>query len=1353
MDRFREGDSSGDVSVALLYIDFSGFTPMTESLMTHGREGAEVLSQILNAVFRPMVAGVYREGGFISNFSGDAFTAIYPHIEAPGDALWIADRIRATFNRRRRQRTRFGDFELAIRTGVSIGPLSWGIVGSSGKAFYFRGPVLDTCTRAQHRAEPGAIVIDQSTAGICNPEHFSLSTIAPGFLRLDAVLLAPPPPARPPAMGGTRDASIIEAFLPREIATSKRSGEFRNVASVFISFQGLQTEVDIDRFASIVIDRAAEFSGYVKEIEFSGGGVIPCFFGAPVAFENNIERALDFVLAVRRDVADLPTTLSVGIRAGITYGPVFAGPIGGKERSQYALIGSMVNLAARLASSAEWGEVRVAEGIARHEGFGFIRKGAIAYKGIAEPVETFVLAGRRGVTGSRFLSNAMIGRTAELRMLRGFAEPILDGAFAGIAYIYGDPGIGKSQLAHTLRASIASDATVDWFECPCDEILRKPFNPFIAFLRTHFGLSADATIDELRSSFERGLEGLLDALRARVMMREGSESPVGELQRTWSVLGALLGLSWDESLYEQLDGKGRYDNTIAALKAFFLARSLLSPIVIQIEDGHWIDSDSAAVVTSLTRNIASYPILILVTSRYDDDGSLPRIDLEDVPEINLRVNNLSRKDLAGLAERDLGSPPGPDLVDMLAERTRGNPFFAQQMLLYFRERGMLERGSEGWLMTSDALHGDPLPETISAMLIARIDRLSQQVKDVMKAAAVIGQEFDIHLLSAMLKNDVAPQIREGEKRRIWGMIDEVRYLFKHALLRDAAYGMQLKTHLRELHRLAAEAMETIHREALAPHAADIAHHFERAEAIDRAIDYLEMAGDYARGEYRNLKAIELYDRLVLHLDGRVDQTRRIIAVLCHAGEVLELIGRWDEAEVRYRRAFERAHALGDAGMIAAAHEALGHLLVLTGKDIEAMPLLESALVISEERRDRHRSARVIGTIGEVYRNRGDYERAMEAYQRKQAICEEIGYWKEAASNLSCIGIIFEDQGDYANAMAAYARHLAISEEIGDRRGIGRALGNIGVAHYYLLDYKSAMDAYRRHMAISQELGYRRGVAIASGNMASVLTIQGNYGAAMEGHRRDLAICEELGDRRGIGDAMGNVGDVCMLVGDYAGALDAYQRKLSISRELGDRGDIALAMGGIGDVHRLQGQHAEALVFYCKAIPIFREVGTRYYSSSSLYGLAALLVDVASRGGTLPDIVRSILPASTHDSASVTALRVGEDLARECLAISVELNRRDTLLDAKVLLARIDAMQGDSGSAVNALESMLRETESDEERAALHYHLWRLAVEGLAGQREGKSAHRAESLRLYSALVAQTPRYLFTVRIAELEGEK
>ena len=383
-DRYEDDEFQGHFQAASLFVDISGFTALTELLMGYGKAGAEVLTDALNSVFEPLVQAVYRHGGFVSHFAGDAFTALFPirRHHAVSYAAQMAFYVQDFFRNSGRIDTQYGTITLGAKCGLSLGQVTWGIVGSEDRyTYYFRGEAIDGCSDAEHLAEQGEIV---ATKAFAANAPSALQTIA----RTECCRLLSHEPFLPLKRSKLRHAPLRdrEPFIHAKGLEEEVVGEFREIASVFISVDETMKSEAFNSFISDTLRLAELYRGYFNRLAFGDKGcVILVLFGAPVSFENNVERAADFLLAIPQ---------SVRWRAGIAFGPVYAGFVGGKRRSEYTAMGDTVNLAARICASADPGQIltaRVIPELCSGKPYTFRRRGEVSLKGFPDPMELYVI--------------------------------------------------------------------------------------------------------------------------------------------------------------------------------------------------------------------------------------------------------------------------------------------------------------------------------------------------------------------------------------------------------------------------------------------------------------------------------------------------------------------------------------------------------------------------------------------------------------------------------------------------------------------------------------------------------------------------------------------------------------------------------------------------------------------------------------------------------------------------------------------------------------------------------------------------------------------------------------------------
>lgn len=1197
-NQVQQQQDRGSFTAVTLFLDISGFTAMTQALMAHGKEGAEIISDSINRVFEPLIDAVHAHEGFVVGFAGDAFTAVFPGMDQSTAlaACNVTQIIKKVFAQHRTQQTALGDFDLAVKQGLSAGRVEWGILGPAAhKAYFFRGPGIDNCAAAEHQARPGDIILDHHLMTLLPADTFVYETIAPVYVRLLSLQTAHISKASLVPAAPHLEPEIAGLFYDRQLLNLAQPGEFRDIVTLFISFQDIPEWERLNQFVTRLIHTADQYQGYFNRIDYGDkGGTVLIFFGAPTAHENDKTRALDFILALRQELAPTP---DLKWRTGVTYGRGRAGFVGTALRDEYTVLGSAVNLAARLMMQANWGETYVSETLARLPSFTFAPLGEIGYKGFQTPVPTFRLRQKRSALEKVF-TEAMVGRQAELAQLLTAVQPVFAGRFAGVSSIYGEPGIGKSRLSFALREALADDVT--WFSGQTDQILHSPFNPFAYFLKQYFNQSPEATAVENKAAFAQRLDRLIAEL-ARV---DDRVFLIEELLRTQSFLGALVGLFWPDSLYEALDARGRYENTLFAVKTLLQAESRLRPVVFELEDASWLDEASHQLLTTLTRQMDDFPLFIVVTSRYADDGSRPTFNLAaGIPALTLDLNQLAAAALVTLAEEVLGGPVAGTLMDLLQEKTQANPFFAQQVLLYFQENDLLEPdAAAAWTLKSTTFE---LPAGISAILIARIDRLTQEIKEAVKVASVLGREFEVRLLAKMLRDDmeIRPLVQKVEEEQIWAPLRELHYIFKHSLMRDAAYEVQLKARRRQLHQLAAEAYLELYAADLAPHYAELAYHFGLAQDAARERHFARLAGEQAAAQYTNDEALRYFSR-ALELTSQ-NEPEALFELYLLREAVYDHVGNRPAQAEDLQKLAGLADKLGQPRQRAKLALRQANYNLVTSEYPAAAAAAAQAVTLAQAAGALEAETKGHILWGKTAWQQGDFDEAKTHLQHAVSLARQRqDRPNEAESHLN-LGAVYRYQGDYAQAQAHYRTALDTYRELEDRQNEAGCLSSIGAIHGELGDYVAARRYSEQALAICQEIGFRRGETILNANLGVDYYDLGDYATAQAFLEKALRISREVDNRWVEALSLDTLGLVQQALGQPAKAQASYAAALTIQREIGDRNSIAYTLTHLG--HTLAGleRHETAVAAYKEALALRRELGQEPLAIDVLAGLAWL----------------------------------------------------------------------------------------------------------------------------------------------------
>ncbi len=1325
LDNFEKGQISGSFEAFTLLIDLSGFTAMTEALLRHGTHGAERLSNILNSIFEPLVDLVYAHGGFIPCFAGDAFNAIFPKTDTTADELlWLARDFIGKFEGRH-----FSDeFEIRCKIGLSFGLVEWGIVGKTLRSYYYRGPAVEGSVEGQMRAGAQQIIADENFIAMLG-QHSGARNLGDGFFLFEYIIQEG---KYFKEISAAREYAVeaYRQFIPQPVLEFNQSGEFRDIVAVFISLRGTDTNESLAVFAAAVLQLSENYSGYFKEIEFGDkGAVMPVVFGAPLSWENNTERALGFALSVLESSEAIPG-VSVGI--GIGSGLAYTGIIGGKRRCQYAAVGSRVNLASRLMAAAPDGQIYTDEASCRCAGFAFSNLGKLQYKGISDETSTFRLL-RRGELAETSYDGPVAGRMEELALLQTFATPLLENRFAGIALISGEPGIGKSRLCHELKNALCGNHDMEYVLCLSDQILKKPFNPLVYALRNAFGQSGDRTYAENSEIFDRHFGALLNSLLEST--GELADAVIRELLRTRSVLAGLSGIQIENSLWTQLDAKGRHENTKSAILNYFCARALLKPLIIEFEDWHWVDEETRSLLPDFIERLKQLPVLLLITSRYNDNGSkpviLPEVFYENngIRQLTIDLSNLNQEAIRQMAEVRLGGRIDDAFLDFLQRSGNGNPFYTEQTLEYFSESALLEKTDGNWNIWDKTLK---MSGSVNSVLMARVDRLPYPVKETIKAAAVIGREFEIPVLSEIMRRQhdfaeqnknpqelLQEQVQTAERSQIWRPVSDIRYIFKHSLLREAVYDMQLGSRLKALHKLIAEAIVHVYGYTLEERFADLAFHYEQAGEVALTTEYLGKAADYACRNYQNAQALTYLEKLIA-IHRKRSNNELIVSILLNKGEVEQLMGSWKAAETSFSAALKISLKSGEHLLSGRSRNALGTLLMMKGDYTQARCYFEDALQTMRQLQNGPGISKSLEGLGNLGFRQGDYESAKSHFLQSINILHQSDDTIINPQLVANLGLTYMNLNKYDEGVAVMQQHLPITESRNDRQGLAFLHTHLGIVYYEKGDYDAALLHYLDGLALSEELGNKFLESIALGGTGCIYEVRGEFSKAKSYFEEDLKLAQSLGDRQGMAIAYGLLGGHFVLTGDFDTALLYLEPNLKLCEELGYRKGLIRSLNTLAEIAFYSGNYTEAILYYQRSIAASGEIDNKL-----LQGIAMI------------DLCYIFLQTGELEKAA--------QLHREMEEHRKIVTKKTFHFRYMLLSAALCNVRHEKEEAAQILQDALKQHQlSAEEEAAVY--------DQLSAVFPNSDELKNKAISCYRSLYEKTPKYLYRHRMGKLSGE-
>ncbi|MEM9774888.1 MAG: adenylate/guanylate cyclase domain-containing protein [Chloroflexota bacterium] len=1199
MKQYSAEQYHGKFESVVLFMDISGFTQIAQSFLHDEKEGTEELASIINSVFEPIILTVEHHGGFVATFAGDAIMILFPEpLEgAVNQALQTAQKIREIFKAHGRYSTAYTSFELSVKQGIAVGEVEWGIAGSAEqKTYYFRGEAIQRSIEAETRAGSGEIILDELLVDLFESNLITLHRNKATYpsVNSEGQLLH----SSPHLLNHFNNSELLFQFFKPDLWRFVGIGEFRQVATVFLSFSPDIDREPLTHLIEIVIGLCNRYGGHFIEVEFGDkGGVIMLSFGAPKTSENDLERALGFAVALKQMLKAFDTFWAIGL----TFGQVYAGMIGAPLRAKYGLMGMTVNHAARLMSKAKKGQALVSEQVVAQVGFEFRPIGNLSLKGFDAPVLTFELVGlgAQGFDAQADQDTFFVGRKAEQRQLHKFARPLLDGEAAGIMMIFGEPGIGKSVLANQFVSDFFEETY--WYNCSAEQILKQAFNPFVSCLKRYFQQSGDLTAKENKNNFLAQWQ-LLDA---KLEDSGASSRLIQEFSRTRSFLGALLDLYWPGSLYEQLDSRLRYQNTLVAIKTWLFAQSFIQPVAILLEDAHWLDEASLQLIESISREISNYRILFLITSRYfDDDGAADLAIFHGAPQSVIHLEALEHGALRRQAEHLLGDEIDQGFCDYLLERSQGNPFFVEQLIIYFQEHDVLKQNQKGiWSLQSSDVS---IPSTINSILVTRIDQLMQSAKEVVQTAAVLGAEFDVEVLNEMFLGDVSKEIKDAEDKQIWQSFNSIRYIFKHVLLRDAAYDMQLRQRLNELHLLAAEVYQKLYNNHLEPHYAALAYHYRAANAPDFERHYSLNAGEQAQKKGSHQEALAYFSRCI-----ELSSGAELVDYILLREDVYHTMGDrkmqgqdliWlselafenlldDEAQHIERLILQSTVALRHARYRSAISDYPG-----------AMLAAKYAIMLADETEDLDDLLEGRYWWGEALQQQGEYEKAKVQFE---LALKNVKYAVDPnlhARLLRELGWISFRQGDSISSIEKLGEGLLIAQIKGDPTEEMKIFKALGGAANGRGDYLAAKEWQLQGLAVAQEIGHAQEEGSLFVNLGNTSRYLGDYELAENYHLQGAEKVKKVGWRVGEGISLINLGFTQHYLGKHKLAMKHALMGLAVSQDINAKMIEGVAWYIIGCIYEKLNNFHDAELAYVKAEQISQQMDLSYYLAEARAGL-------------------------------------------------------------------------------------------------------------------------------------------------------
>ncbi len=870
------------------------------------------------------------------------------------------------------------------------------------------------------------------------------------------------------------------------------------------------------------------------------GDSVMALWGTETVREDDPERAVFAALAMREALLAFREKhgLQLNMRLGLNTEPVLLGRVG--STGEFTATGDAVNLAARMEQAAPVGGVLISHDTYQHVRgvFDVLPQAPIVVKGKSELVQTYIVqqakprAFRVGTRGVEGIKTRMVGREAELLVLKSAFADAVEAGETRLVTVIGEAGVGKSRLLYEFE---------NWLKHQPEEIFyfkgrAAPASKSVPYsiLRDMFALrfnilESDGTADALHK-FRAGMQPILTIEQA-------------------DLVGHLIGFDFSSSPAVR-NLLGSHD--IARLASAYLinyVRTLAeqTSVLIFLEDIHWADDSSLELIERFPEAIPQAQLMLVGLARPvffeqnphwgQKSGSMTRIELK------LLSRRASRSLVMEILKKVQALPD--DLRDMIVDRAEGNPYYVEEMVKMLLDVGVIERGKSGqkpWRINQERLARVRVPQTLTGILQARLDSLPAQERDLLQKAAVIGRVFwdaAVADLAEARREHLLPSLEASHARELIfrrarsDFAETHEYIFKHSLLRDVTYETVLLKTRRDYHARVARWLESNAGERIDEYAAVIAEHLQLAGQTVPAVAYLHKAAEkvLAAGTFR--EALSFFRR-ALSLLPEDDPAR--IPLFVKLGEALTWLGHYAEARAQ----------------------------------------LEAGLVLSERFKDDRNTAAALGFLGWIALEQGHWDISQEQLEKSLALARQEDNRSQIAWILGDLGWLSTMQIRYPEARNRFNESLALYQELRDRLGQARALNGLGSVANALGEYEKSKNLRLQGLALARQTGNRREESVALGNLGWTAWLQKDYQSARQFTLASLEIDKEIGNKMGMAVSLANLGDLNSALGDYAAAAPNFLEALKISAEIGAVPRNLGGLAGLAEVLAQTGQPERAL---------------------------------------------------------------------------------------------------------------------------------------------------------------------------------
>jgi class 3 adenylate cyclase/tetratricopeptide (TPR) repeat protein len=890
--------------------------------------------------------------------------------------------------------------------------------------------------------------------------------------RLDTITLPSPLQAQ---------FASLQSYTPRHLAdrilTSRFAleGEHKQVTVLFCDLANSTMLAErlgaramhtlLTRFFELALSQVHHYEGTINQ--FLGDGFM-ALFGAPLAHEDHARRAALAALGIQQHVGPIRTDLArqygveFAVRMGLNTGSVVVGSIGDNLRMDYTAIGDTTNLAARMQQLALPGTIYVTEATYRgvKEGFQWQSRGQQTVKGKTAPMPVYELLGQRHVKNQFDMAaqrglTRFVGRNSELHQLLTVWEKA-KGSQGQVVSIVGEAGIGKSRLTYELKARLAQE-DARYIEGACFTYGEGiSYLPFLEIVKGLLKLEGNITEEEAKR-------------RMRQRLHELNVEPSSVVP----YLHNLLTLTVEDEVFPTLTGELIRQRTVEVLTRLVIAEAHHRPLVLILEDVHWIDKASEDVLATLIEGLVQAPLLLVLVYRQEywhqwmDKAYHAQISLVRLPSassaemvravlskpyaLQVSLERLTPEQSQAMVQELLGVTTIPiELEQLVATKTDGNPLFVEELVRSLLENRDLVRKNGSYVLNRPVEVLD-IPTTVQGVLLTRIDRLHEALKYVLQVMSVIGRVFRYPVLAQVVErglelDEILGRLEDLEFIYPTSITPQQEYSFKHVLTQEVVYQTLLNQKCEEYHERVGAAFEALYPDRLEEYYEVLAYHYGHSGNRDKAVEYLDRAGRKAGRANAMEEAKHYFDEAMQGFDVLPDiegNQRRRLSLLVNSALVFLSLLKLQEYYDLLTRYKPLAMTLGDPGLLGAFYGCMGWSEHQFGYLSQSIQTLSQAAALCEAARNVEDVEQAYALWQWSYFWQGDYEQVL-ALEDQLLPKMEQKYWSMWV--LLAASRAYTFLGRWDEAVEVGHKGLRVGEESADDRIISTAAWSLACAY-------------------------------------------------------------------------------------------------------------------------------------------------------------------------------------------------------------------------------------------------------------------------------------------------------------------